>query len=536
MNNWLAVRRTAARVLVFLAVSPILVHCDDSCPADYECAVACEGGGCGGGGGGGSDGSGGSLGGGGSTPPAQCVPDAGEPISSDCGVFVSSELDGEGDGTKQDPFDTVSDAVFYLGDATRIYVCGDATFVGSITLPPGVSVFGGLSCADWVHVATNLRPRLLGDANVPTIIVDGVGETTLQDLIVESADATGFDPETLQGRSSIGLSVSSASMHLENVAIFVGNGAAGGDGPDQEGMADGRQVPALAKSFNGNPGQGCGGQPGPEEIFDCNGALTSGAAGGPGGVNSGGNPSFNGSPSYWLGQPDGASGNGESGAGWSCQSGGGHGEPGHDGPQGAAGEPGSALGTLTGAGYLGAAGSRGDDGAPGQGGGGGGGRKGSPGCGNGITGPTGGGGGAGGCGGLAGDGGGAGGASIGIASLGAIWKFKSVSISAGLGGAGGVGGDSQYGGAGGSGAQGGNGGGIDGCSGAEGGVGGTGGAGGGGRGGHSLGIAYAGVAPDLSEANIAVSMQAAPGGPGGNDNSQANAGAPGLVVPKQVFQ
>jgi hypothetical protein len=137
-----------------------------------------------------------------------------------------------------------------------------------------------------------------------------------------------------------------------------------------------------------------------------------------------------------------------------------------------------------------------------------------------------GGGGAGGCGGQGG-GGMAGGSSFALISLEAQLTLVQVALIAGDGGRGGNGGEPQSGGDGGAGGFGG----IRvnaGCPGGHGGDGGSGGAGGG-AGGHSIGLAYTGVRPVISDRSIRVGVA------GSGGLSAGVAGASGVAASQQGF-
>lgn len=484
---------------------------------------------------GGDGGQGGNVGGnggdgGGGAPPV-CDPVVAAMIGEGCGVFVDSAAAGAEEGTQDAPYHSLNAALAGAGSGERIYVCTSA-LDETVTLGVPVDIYGGLDCATWAPTAT--KTAWTGPANEPVLTISAPAtNSSLFRFGISAAVADGFDAATKQGNSSIGVFVDGAAVKLEEVDITAREGAAGGDGVDVGGQADGRQSDGPA--FDGNLGGGCGMPAGPSKVAMCGGGIQSIGGGGGNGDLAGGASGINGAPDPGVGEPNGTRGEGDDGTGgWDCSVDNGNGQNGHPGPQGIGGPGGSGLGsvdaTLL---YAGDPGDPGSTGTVGQGGGGGGGRKGngSNGCGATVAGASGGSGGAGGCGGAAAPGGGAGGASIALVSLNADLTLLDVTLTASTGGVGGIGGDGQLGGNGGGGAFGG---GVA-CRGGDGGSGGRGGSGGGGRGGPSLGIAFTGTAPDLDEEAITVALTAASGGAGGNGNTQTNAGALGALAKVQSF-
>lgn len=475
-----------------------------------------------------TDGGGGDGGGGGI--PDGCDPRIDATIGDDCGLFVDSDAVGAGEGTKSVPYQSLAAALSAASAGESIYVC-QSDLNEAVTIGANVRIFGGLDCGSWAPTSTK-TPWTGAPNEVPLSIEPGGSGTLIYNFAITAANGDGFDPTTLQGGSSISMIVDTATVTIDTVDLTAGSGAAGGDGEDVGGLADGRQSDGPA--FDGNAGGGCGAAGGPMKSHICSAVTTRGGKGGDGDIG-GGSSGISGSPSYGAVEPNGSPGAGESGSPWDCGSNQGIGETGHAGPVGTPGDAGVDLGTISILdGYVGAGGLGGQLGQPGQGGGGGGGRNGDGvnGCADDVPGPSGGSGGAGGCGGIGGGGAGAGGASIALASLNATLTLNSVTLTAGAGGAGGIGGNGQQGGAGG---LGGPGGGVA-CTGGIGGSGGTGGAGGGGRGGHSIGLAYIGDEPSLSDDAILFAESPASGGSGGNGNTQGNAGAAGVALAKQNFE
>lgn len=465
-----------------------------------------------------SDGSTTSSQGTGGGPPAGCELAEGKAIGADCGVFVMAGASG--DGSQTSPFGDIQQAIAAVAAAPRVYVCGGDTFEGSIDLPTGVSIFGGLACDGWTYAAANVRPQLQGEANIPTVTVSGgSGKSVIDSVDIEAATAT------TAGVSSIAVDAVSTTLDLRNCDLTSGAGADGAPGTDGGGQAN----PAPSGSA-GQPGSAVGSLAGGPKSADnvCPDGTTNGGRGGDGGpiMNNGGANGDGGDANTAF-----AGGFGETSMSL-CTNG--HGFPeagatGTDSPFGD-GAPATDFGTLSASAIQNASGNDGVNGTRGKGGGGGGGSKAN----TTTHGAGGGSGGAGGCGGIKGTGGAGGGSSVGIASLHSSVSLENVGFTLGAGGAGGRGGNGQLGQPGGNSGAGGMGGAVnDACSGGKGGRGGHGGSGGGGRGGHAIAIAYVG-APPRGTPIIATPGSAGAGGVGGtNGNDQGGAGADGVVETMQ---
>ncbi len=469
-------------------------------------------GGTGGIGGDGGSGAGGAMPG--------CTPTDDQAIEAGCGVFVDS-TNVDGDGTQEAPYASITQALENLEGASHIYVCGAEDYEGSVVLPAGVSLTGGLSCGSWTYGVSADKPRIVGDADLPALRLSGAGIIT--SFRVEAAAA-----ET-DGSSSIGVFANGSSATLRHVDIVAQEGAQGAPGMPQA-------QDATPMHANGGTGEnGCLNEsfsdPGLAGVQTCGGVARDGGVGGLGMNATDGDDGADGKPLGAAGQ----GGNGELGAPTptACVTGG-QGAAGGSGVPGA-GAPSSEEGELTAAGYIGAAGEEGGVGIAGQGGGGGGGANQCT-TGMGGAGPGGGGGGAGGCGGAPGEPGSGGGGSFGIISIDSTLTIDTVSIETSTGGIGGQGDGGQPGMAGGdAGNPGGNGSGA--CPGGPGGAGGRGGAGGGGRGGPSVGIATVGTTPieqGTVTIDIGVGGPPGPGGNGGAGNIATN-GADGLEADRHSW-
>ena len=383
---------------------------------EYAPLVCGDGAGGAGGEGSGGDGAGVSAGGtggeGGAVDP-DCLPMEGQAIEDGCGVFVAP--DGDGSGTRDDPYGSVAVASENLGGKSRIYVCGATTFDGSVNLSAGVSVYGSLDCDDWTYEQANARPTILGTSNEPAMIISGEGNSQLWAIRIESA------MPTVDGGSSIGLIVQATQVDLNDVDVVAHDGSQGttGDSADQTNDLVGGEGAqgngALACNVGtDNPG-------GQQTTNDCGGEQSIGGEGGESKPAQGSDGS-DGSP---LDVVTGLGGTGQGVGAWSCAVGGtnGGGDNGDTGTGGTPGSAGTMKGQLTLAGYSGHSGGVGGAGGPGQGGGGGGGARGLTDCDLGMagnqprSGASGGGGGAGGCGGVGATGGGAGGSSFAVVAL-----------------------------------------------------------------------------------------------------------------------
>lgn len=463
-------------------------------------------------------------------------------VSDECGVFAQSGV-ASGDGTKASPLGTVQAAIAKATELSksRVYAC-IGTFTEAVTVPPGMSLFGGLDCGNgWT--ASDQRSTLKGTADkIPLRLQgDGKSETRIEAWNVEAVDAT-----ALGGSSIAAIAEDTAIVRFESSSLTAGRGANGPDGESASSMAP----PQPIKSANGNPAcmtanVNLGGAYNQNTCEPENPEIPETSIGGDGGN---GNVLFGSAGQPGQAEPAPASPNGAAGQpGLSNCAMGGDGGDGTDGTDGDAGMGGTAKGTLSPElGHVGESGGNGKKGLPGQGGGGGGGQKGKsampPTKPTACAGASGGAGGAGGCGGLGGKGGVAGGSSIALVSINATVSMVGVKLKANKGGSGGAGGSAQPGALGGLGGAGGVGMTVElvtmyaACKGGDGGSGGRGGPGGGGSGGHSIGVAYAGAAPTVDMTTFDVPIDGGGmGGTGGDGNALNNFGASGLAAETLEF-
>lgn len=476
------------------------------------------------GGAGGTGGEGGmaGTGGAGGGTPASCVPwenAANVSIPPSCGVFVGSSGGTGQTGTTANPYRTIGAALAGASAGSVIYVCNQ-TYNESVTIPSGVTIYGGLDClGGWLHVE-NSKAEIAGAANeIAARFEAGSGTTRIYDMAITSPDAT--DP----GASSIAAFVAGGDVELERVDVTAGDGADGTSGATPTtniGPSDPNDPAIRGKSPSGftylicsnngthhapggtttNPfctesvgAMGGFGSVPPEGVSATGGFDGAPASGG----GSGGITSTHNTPCFIVGsaQP--------------------HGGGGDEGVTGTHGTGATGVGALTLNGWIGADGTDADRGTHGFGGGGAGGRISNQ-CGAGGAG-----GGAGGCGGFGGSHGTSAGGSFAVIVFGGTLSTFGGTLTSGNGGQGGDGGLGQTGGVGGSGGTAAAGG----CFGGDGGDGGDGGTGGGGLGGHSALVAHS---PNVT-VDIGATTVTALGSPGlgGEGADLASSGDNGLA-------
>ncbi|XXX78125.1 hypothetical protein WMF30_05080 [Sorangium sp. So ce134] len=456
-------------------------------------------------------------------------------VSDECAVFASASVESGGDGTKANPYASLSDAVANA-KGKRVLACASGVFAESVTIEVGLEVIGGFDCdAGWTW-SEQARSTIEGRAGAAALtLTETASGAKMRSFAIHAADAKDATAEahaTEAGRSSIGVVVADIEAELAQVDVTAGDGVDGANGATP---TEAPQVGASAPAMNASaacslPGAVHGGDPGETS---CEDGLTRGGAGGLGGITGDGNGQ-SGTDGVPPPEPN-LDGHGLGGAGQTDPDG--ECKAGANGKSGSRGDPGDAGSDtqLTLAGIAGGDGGNGETGKKGQGGGGGGGAKAGQFCEaipNPIDGPgaSGGGGGAGGCGGKGGGGGKAGGSSIGIVSLGTKLVLTEVTVEVGKAGKGGDGAGGRGGAAGGSGAAGGAAsplGGSIGCDGGRGGQGGMGGPGAGGRGGHAVGIAYAAAPGGAVELASFMPGTAGDGGTTAPDGNAGNAGESG---------
>ncbi|WP_437869905.1 hypothetical protein [Sorangium sp. So ce363] len=518
--------------VLFLAVAAMGAEAV-GCVSRYDPAEGCEGPACTAGGGAGGQ----------PDPTKNCdLTDKSLPPDGSCGVFVRSSAAGGGDGSKERPFQSFTEAA--AKSPKRVYACGETgeTYAETtgVIFADGVKIYGGFEACDgaWTW-STEARATLQGPADAVALTLNG-GNSRLENVDVVAANASAADADA-PGRSSIALLANGGTVALVNGRIEAGNATNGAQAGAiaRDPMLDGiGGDPGLAVC---SPGATHDGPAGP--VTRCADGQSEGGKGGDGGtvmgtvaspVLSDAGDGTSGKPAPSGSAPKGAGGTRET-ADQICT----NGEDGSPGEPGEPAGPSEGLGTIDANGYTGALALRGGTGRPGQGGGGGGGARGTAAACEGsptkllLPGASGGAGGSGGCGGQGGHAGHPGGSSIALVVIDATISLDGVSLVSGNAGDGGPGGDGQLGGNGSSGGDPGAraGDAEDSCAGGRGGRGGKGGPGGGGHGGHSLGVAFrGGELRGISNASFTLGQEGT-GAPGvGTAPNNGAKGADGLAA------
>jgi hypothetical protein len=422
-------------------------------------------------------------------PDVERILDGQAPEEFDCnGAFIYVDSAAGSDGARGLPSDPVASIGKALelargGSVSGIVVGGDGEYRESITMIPGVSIYGGYAgkSGDWKR-DRGLKPTIQAEASMHgeddrlvAVEANGISlETVLSGFEITTSDGT--DGTDGPGMTVYGIYARNApALRILDVTVEVGAGGAGGEGTAGMEGADGVDGMNGKDHDEGGTG-GAGGS------STCNNFTTTGGSGGNGSSTA---TARQGNASTPNNTPGGAGAEPLSNAMPGTDA------PLPDPPDARHGNAGTAGGREEN-GYWVIDG-RGGDGQNGSGGiAGGGGGGGIP---DGGVGPSGGGGGgSGGCGGTAGTGGWPGGSSFGIFVYNSAGiKLENTSVTSSDGGEGGDGGD---GGRGGSGGEGGDGGGSGsgssadpprtlGARGGNGSEGEAGGAGGGGAGGDS---------------------------------------------------
>ncbi len=424
-------------------------------------------------------------------------------VSATYGVFVSpTGSDTSGNGTQASPYATIGKGASAAKSTGRLDIFACGTFKTTVTIDAtmdGRKIYGGFDCSSWAWSATTntvVAPSSRGMAMTVNGLTMGVTFTNFEfDAMAAPVNTGGF---------VLGVLVNSSVVELTNVTIKTGAGAMGPGGSTVANYT-------AAQAATGNPASGYG--DGATQTCSCanpTGGVSEGGRGGGGdAVSPAAGVAGSSVPVVLIGAPSANAGSAQASTAGTCGNGG----------VGTAGSPGSG-GTLTslslsltsaGLSQSGGTGEPGAYGSIAQGGGGGGG---------GIAVTTGGGGsgGCGGCGGGYGSGGSPGGSSVALASVNSTVTLSACVLTAGAGGSGGTGGAGQPGQSGGFGGDGS----TPGCNGGTGGLGGEGGGGAGGAGGSSLGIAYTGAIPTLTNGTQVIAGAVGGGGPAGaGGNAQA---------------
>lgn len=362
------------------------------------------------------------------------------------GVFVSASKgnDASGDGTRAKPFATLKRAITAAAPTKkRVYACNEH-YTESVTLADGVTMFGYLDCArDWA-----VTPAVLADVQAPASpALTAVGMTT--PTRVEGFAFTA-PPGKVGAPSSIGFVATGVTdLSLVNVRVIAGDALDGTSGVEPAQAVNGSNLGGadnviaekcaadslLCRSVHGGKSGGTN---------DCGGVGVTGGAGGSGGFGGiyyvgpgpvGGPPKVV-SVTEAPGLGDALTATAATAQGGTAAKAGANGANGANGTNGTS----STGGVITTSGYTPGDGVAGTSGGAGQGGGGGAGVPvasssdigtwfGSPGAG----------GGAGGCPGVAGAAGKGGGGSIAVIVTSSKLAFTDSTIESGRGGNGGRG-------------------------------------------------------------------------------------------------
>lgn len=163
-------------------------------------------------------------------------------------LYVDDKAAGGGDGSKDSPFRTLTDALAATTANTKaILIKGDGTYEGTIEIKDGVSILGGYG-DDWA-VDTTKNPTIKGDVkadeNVFGVKAINIQQPTMvSNIIVETPDAQ-------NGHDNYGFYAKDApKLILNKVKVSAGKGGDGADG------IDGKQGDAGIKGTAGAAGEG----------------------------------------------------------------------------------------------------------------------------------------------------------------------------------------------------------------------------------------------------------------------------------------
>jgi hypothetical protein len=339
-----------------------------------------------------------------------------------------------GDGTREKPFSTLTEAVTAAQEKKnyRVYACAE-TYAEAANVD-SVSLFGGFDCgAGWSYVGGQDKRATIAPADGVPLRVSGGGALMVEDVVAQAPDYAAVQPEpSTPGKSSIAAIIEGVNVAFSRCFFDARNGqngAAGGSLGVEPSLGGAKGLAGI-DACKGNLISGApGGAAVPKA---CDAETTVGGKGGDGGVIQAGTPptvldggdGADGEPAASGGQK----GLGEHAAGGSCTLG----QDGQDGDAGGPGKGATTSGQIDMGSYQPASGEAGTRGKPGQGGGGGGGARGGTSICAGLagTGASGGSGGSGGCGGKGGSGGFGGGASIALISFNATVTLADCALNA----------------------------------------------------------------------------------------------------------
>jgi len=264
-------------------------------------------------------------------------------------IFVSPSGNDNAAGTRTAPKRTVQAGITAATSQRLAVYIAAGTYVGTVTLAAGVSLYGGYNASDWSRGAGN---ETILQGNTTTGVFARINEPVeLQRLTITSLDAT------VAGQSSYGVRVagSGAELILRRCTVRAGRGADGSAGGAGATGADGGAASGrTGGSSSCGAGGGTGGA-GVSGVRDGNPGTVGGSA--QGGMQGGG------------GSAGGGCGNSREGANAPDSA-----APGRVGPGGSAGSAAPSVGTVSSSDgtYQPGSGGAGAVGQPGGGGGGGG--------------------------------------------------------------------------------------------------------------------------------------------------------------------
>jgi hypothetical protein len=145
-------------------------------------------------------------------------------------VYVSLfGCDGPGCGTKTNPCRTIQRGIDRAGVVRASSVdVGFGTYLGSVTVPAGLSVYGGFTAA-WTPTDGGAAPTIIEGTQGPAVTVSGVvGAPALSTLTIWSKQ-TASPGESLYGVFISG-TPDGGTLTLDNLEVAVGNAGSGGAG------------------------------------------------------------------------------------------------------------------------------------------------------------------------------------------------------------------------------------------------------------------------------------------------------------------
>ncbi|AGP33788.1 hypothetical protein SCE1572_04310 [Sorangium cellulosum So0157-2] len=201
---------------------------------------------------------------GGGAPNPACEADPTEnasTVSDECAVFASASAESGGDGTKANPYASLSDAVANA-KGKRVLACASGAFEESVAIEAGVEVIGGFDCkAGWTW-SEGARSTIEGRAGAAALtLTETASGAKVRSFAIRAANAKDANAEahaTEAGRSSIGVVVADIEAELAQVDVTARDGIDGASGatPTETPQA-GASAPAMnASAACSLPGEG----------------------------------------------------------------------------------------------------------------------------------------------------------------------------------------------------------------------------------------------------------------------------------------